>query len=130
MLRSAVFVACVAAASAFGLAPQALRAPLAAATRQTCPTSKPSLLGLQMNRNRTRLISTPKWRRIAEKKAARLEAAKHLSPEEFVPCRTISKLSLLQFAAYMAKQGFARKKADLDYKTGPEAVARRKSEKK
>ena len=116
MLRSAVFVACVAAASAFGLAPQALRAPLAAATRQTCPTSKPSLLGLQMNRNRTRLISTPKWRRIAEKKAARLEAAKHLSPEEF--------------AAYMAKQGFARKKADLDYKTGPEAVARRKSEKK
>ena len=118
-LKSAAFVACVASANAFGLAPLQLKAPLAAATssRHAAATASRGLVGLEMgNRNRTRMVSTPKWKRLAEKKGARMEAAKHLNPEAF--------------AAYMSMQGTARKMADEEYKHGPEAVARRKSEKK
>ena len=40
---------------------------------------QPSILGLTMgNPNRTKLISTPKWRNKANRTGAKMEAAKHL----------------------------------------------------
>ena len=157
-------------------------------------------ISMQGNPNRTKLVSTPKWRSKAQRKAAKMEAAKHLrflllmlmteiyrsvpkntrsakglsnstqlehkpkymknviatatSVTVHIHCRILDILfhvdrdlvvlfsrmltvlfilpffSPQEFASYMGKQGFARKMAENAYKTGPEAVARRKSEKK
>mmetsp|Transcript_48356 Transcript_48356/g.77916 ORF Transcript_48356/g.77916 Transcript_48356/m.77916 type:complete len:103 (-) Transcript_48356:260-568(-) len=99
MLRIMALIACVASAAAF--------APALRSLPQIAPgRSASSAMGLQMNGNpnRTKLVSTPKWRRIAGKKAAKQEAGKHLLAEDF--------------ATYMAKQGFARKAAEELYKHG------------